>query len=124
MSGHSKWSQIKHKKSLTDKKKGQIFSKLARFIQIAVKTGGSSDPDSNAQLRMAIDTARAANMPKENIDRAISKSAQSKENLEEVTYEGYGPGGVAIVVEVATDNRNRTGQEMKNLFERGGGSLA
>jgi YebC/PmpR family DNA-binding regulatory protein len=124
MSGHSHYATIKRQKESRDAVKGKVFSKLARAILIAVKTGGGTDPDSNARLRMAIDTARASNMPKENIERAISKGAQSKDNLDEVTYEGYGPNGVAVVVEVATDNRNRASQEMKNIFERGGGSLA
>lgn len=124
MSGHSKWSTIKRKKEATDIAKGKLFSKLSRAISIAVKTGGGADPDSNSKLRMAIDTARAANMPKSNIERALERASKEGESVEEVVYEGYGPNGISVIVEVATDNRNRTGQEVKNLFERGGGSLA
>ncbi len=124
MSGHSHYATIKRQKGLRDAAKGQIFSKLARAIQIAVKGGGGIDPDSNARLRVAVEAARNSNMPKENIERAISKGAKEGENLEEIKYEGFGPGGIAVVVEVATDNRNRTGQEIKNLFERGAGNLA
>ena len=103
--------------------RGKLFSKLARAISVAVKTGGSNDPETNYKLRVAIEAAKAANMPKDNIERAISKGSEAK-NLEEVTYEGFGPGGVAVMVETATDNRNRTAQEIKGLFERGGGRLA
>lgn len=124
MSGHSHYATIKRQKGLKDAARGQIFSKLGRAIQIAVKTGGGPDPDSNYKLRMAIDTARASNMPKDNIERAISRGSGSAENFEEVSYEGFGPGGIGIIVDAATDNRNRTGQEIKNVFERGGGSLA
>lgn len=123
MSGHSHYATIKRQKEARDAAKGRIFSKLARAIQIAVKAGGGPDPDANPRLRMAIETARSANMPKENIERAISKGAGGAEVLEEVSYEGIGPGGISIIVDVATDNRNRTGQEIKNLFERGGGNL-
>lgn len=123
MSGHSKWSTIKRQKEANDAARGQLFSKLARAISIAVKTGGGENPDTNHKLRMAIDKARANNMPKVNIERAISKGTGGGA-LEEVTYEGFGPAGIAVIVEVATDNRNRTGQEIKNLFERGGGRLA
>lgn len=123
MSGHSKWSTIKRQKAVTDAKKGKLFSKLARAITLAAKQGGV-DPTGNIRLRLAIEQARASNMPKENVERAI-ESAQDKltGGLEEVTYEGYGPSGVAVIVEVATDNRNRTAQEIKNIFERNGGSL-
>jgi len=124
MSGHSHYATIKRQKESRDAAKGKIFSKMARAIQIAVKLGGSPDPSANSRLRDAIEMARSYNMPKENIERAISKGTKSEENLEEVVYEGFGPGGVAIIVETATDNRNRTGQEIKNLLERGGGSLA
>src|SRR3989344_2036346 len=123
MSGHSHYATIKRQKEAKDAARGNLFSKLARAITIATKSGGGPDPDSNFKLRVVMDAARAANMPKENIERAISK-ASGPETLEEVTYEGYGPSGVAVVVEAATDNRNRTGQEIKNIFERGGGSLA
>lgn len=121
MSGHSKWSTIKHQKAANDAARGKLFSKLSRAITIAARSG--PDPDMNYKLRMAIDKAKEANMPKDNMERAISK-AQGGGDLEEVSYEGFGPSGIAVIVEVATDNRNRTGQEIKNLFERGGGSLA
>src|SRR3989344_1493796 len=124
MSGHSHYATIKRQKGLKDAAKGKIFSKMARAIQISVKTGGSPDPNANAKLRDAIDTARSYNMPKDNIERAISKGIGEGANLEEVTYEGFGPNGISVIVETATDNRNRTGQELKNIFERGGGSLA
>ncbi len=124
MSGHSHYATIKRQKGLKDAAKGKIFSKLAKVIQIAVKTGGGMDPDSNAKLRIVIDAAKRVNMPKDNIERAIKKGVGGGENLEEVTYEGFGPSGIAVIVEAATDNRNRTGQEFKNLFEKGGGSLA
>lgn len=123
MSGHSKWSTIKHKKAINDAARGKVFSKLARSISMAIKSGGGVDPDTNYKLRMAIDVAKAANMPKVNIERALSRGREGGE-LEEVTYEGFGPGKIAVIVDVATDNRNRTGQEMKVLFERGGGQLA
>ena len=124
MSGHSHYATIKRQKSANDAAKGKVFSKYARAIQIAVKTGGSPDPNSNYKLRMTIEAARGENMPKENIERAISRAAGDSANIEEVTYEGFGPVGVSVIVEVATDNRNRTAQEMKNFFEKGGGSLA
>lgn len=123
MSGHSHYATIRRQKEAKDAQKGRIFSKLARAISIAARMGGV-DPDSNYKLRMAIEQARAANMPKENIERAISRGVGEGEVLEEVTYEGFGPGGIAVFVEAATDNRNRTAQEIKNLFERGGGNLA
>ncbi|OGM08623.1 hypothetical protein A2159_03685 [Candidatus Woesebacteria bacterium RBG_13_34_9] len=124
MSGHSHFSTIRRKKEGKDAAKGQIFSKYARVIQLAVKSGGGPDPSANYKLRMAIEKARASNMPKENIERAISKGTSSSENLEEVFYEGFGPSGIGIIVEAVTNNRNRTSQEIKNIFERGGGSLA
>jgi len=124
MSGHSHYATIKRQKETKDAAKGRVFSKLARAIQIAVKSGGGSDPDSNYKLRMTIDTARSFNMPKDNIERAIRAAETKLGDLEEVTYEGYGPGGIAIILEAVTDNRNRTGQEIKNIFDRGGGSLA
>jgi YebC/PmpR family DNA-binding regulatory protein len=123
MSGHSHYATIKRQKQANDAVKGKIFSKLARSIQVAVRTGGSSDPASNYRLRMAIEAARAENMPKENIERAIKRAGGDAQNIEEVTYEGFGPGGISVIVEAVTDNRNRTSQEIKNLFERGGGSL-
>ncbi len=124
MSGHSHYATIKRQKESRDAQKGQMFSKLAKEISIAVKVGGGGDVDSNYKLRVAVERAKAANMPKDNIERAISKALGSKERVEEVTYEGFGPAGVAVIVEAATDNRNRTSQEIKNLFERGGGNLS
>jgi len=122
MSGHSKWSTIKRQKETKDIAKSKVFSRLSRAISIAVKSGGGPDPNSNYKLRIAIDTARSANMPKDNIERAISK-ASSSADLYEITYEGFGPNGISVMVETATDNKNRTSQEIKNLLERGGGSL-
>ena len=126
MSGHSKWSTIKRAKGVADIKRGQAFTKLANVITIAVKLGGSGDPNSNPRLRMVIDEARGVNMPKDNIQRAIDRGLNRGEGqaLEEVFYEGFGPAGVAIIVEGVTDNKMRTTQEVKNIFERGGGSLA
>lgn len=123
MSGHSHYAQIHRQKGLNDAKRGNLFSKLARAISIAVKTGGSN-PDANLKLKVAIEKAHAASMPKDNVERAIAKGAGSGEALEEINYEGFGPSGIAVIVEAATDNKNRTAQEIKNLFERGGGSLA
>jgi YebC/PmpR family DNA-binding regulatory protein len=122
MSGHSKWSTIKRQKEVNDQAKGKVFTKLGQAISIAVKTGGGADPDANAKLRVAVDAARAANMPKDNIERAINK-AKGGDVLDEVTYEGFGHGGVGIIIEAATDNRNRTSQEIKNILEKGGGNL-
>lgn len=125
MSGHSKWSTIKRQKGATDVKRGQAFTKLSNVITIAVKLGGSGDPESNPRLRMTIEEARSLNMPKENIQRAIDRGlGVGKEAFEEVVYEGFGPGKVAFMVEGVTDNKLRTLQEIKNLFERSGGSLA
>jgi len=123
MSGHSKWSTIKHQKAVNDAKKGKIFSKLVKAISLAVKTGGGTNPDSNAKLRVAIDQAKAANMPKNNIDRAIDKAGSDAENLVEITYEGFGPYGVNIIINAATDNKNRTSAELKFLLEKTGGGL-
>jgi YebC/PmpR family DNA-binding regulatory protein len=123
MSGHSKWATIKHQKAINDARRGKLFSRLSRAISIAVKSGGGPNPESNNKLRVAIEQARAANMPKANIEKAISRGGGG-EALEEMTYEGYGPEGIAVMVEVATDNRNRTAQEIKAIFERGGGRLA
>ena len=124
MSGHSKWSTIKHKKGVADQRRGQIFSKLAKAIVIAAREG--FDPESNFKLRLAIEKAKQANMPKENIDRAIKKGsgAASGGKLETVTYEGFGPARVAVIVEVITDNKNRTAAQIKSLFEKSGGRLA
>ena len=125
MSGHSKWSSIKHKKGAADAKRGQLFTKLARAIQVAARDGGG-DPAGNAALATAVQKARDARMPKDNIERAISKGTgadSSADAIERVVYEGYGPGGVAVMVEVLTDNRNRTGAEVRHVFTRNGGSL-
>jgi YebC/PmpR family DNA-binding regulatory protein len=124
MSGHSKWSQIKRQKGAADQKRGAIFTKLSREITIAAKQGGG-DPDANFRLRLAVQKAREANMPADNIQRAIAKATGGGEgnDLHEITYEGYGPGGVAILVEAATDNRNRTVGEVRSVLTRAGGSL-
>jgi len=124
MSGHSKWATIHRQKEVTDAKRGQLFSKLARAITLAARHGGP-DPATNVRLRFEIEAARQSNMPKENIERAIKRAVGGEEgNIEEVRYEGYGPEGIAVIVEAATDNKNRTAQEIKNIFERGGGNLA
>src|ERR671931_375874 len=125
MSGHSKWAQIKRQKGANDAKRGQMFTKLAREIAIAAREGGG-DPDANFRLRLAIQRARALNMPQENIQRAIQRAVgggEDAQQLDEVTYEGYGPGGVAIFVEAVTDNRNRTGQEVRHTFTSLSGKL-
>jgi YebC/PmpR family DNA-binding regulatory protein len=124
MSGHSHWATIKHKKGAIDAKRGKLFSKLSRAIIIAARHGGG-DPEMNLKLRYAIDKARQVSMPKENIERAVKRGTGEVEGLifEEVTYEGYGPGGVAILVEVLTDNRNRTASEIRKIFERSGGKM-
>ena len=125
MSGHSKWSQIKRQKGANDAKRGAVFTKIGREISIAAREGGG-DPDANYRLRLAIENARAVNMPAENIKRAIEKAAggAAAEEYEEIVYEGYGPGGVAILVEAATDNRNRTAADVRSLFAKNGGQLA
>jgi YebC/PmpR family DNA-binding regulatory protein len=124
MSGHSHWAGIKYKKAAVDAKRGKLWSKVARMIIVAAKTGGG-DPAANLALRYAIDKAKAANMPKDTIEKAIKKGTGEVEgvNFEEVLYEGYGPAGVAIMVEALTDNRNRTTPQVKRIFERHGGSL-
>jgi len=125
MSGHSKWSTIKHKKAATDARRGQIFTKLAREIMVASRDG--ADPETNFRLRLAIQSAKGANMPNDNIDRAIAKGSGTGDDsadLEEVTYEGYGPGGTAILVQALTDNRNRTASHIRSTFSRAGGNLA
>jgi len=124
MSGHSHWAGIKYKKAAVDAKRGKMWSKVARMIIVAAKSGGG-DPAANLVLRYAIDKAKAANMPKGTIEKAIKKGTGEVEgvNFEEVLYEGYGPSGVAIMVEALTDNRNRTTPEIKRIFERHGGSL-
>ncbi len=127
MSGHSKWSTIKRQKGAADIKRGQAFTKMGNAITIAVREGGGGDPASNFKLRLAMDQARVANMPKENIQRAIDRGlgkAGSGAQLETVSYEGYAPGKVALIVEAATDNRSRTSTQIKGLIERGGGTFA
>jgi YebC/PmpR family DNA-binding regulatory protein len=125
MAGHSKWANIKHKKEKTDAQRGKIFTKIGREIAVAVKEGGSSDPELNSRLKDVIAKARANNMPNDNIMRSIKKAAGEVENVnyEEVVYEGYGPNGVAVIAQVLTDNRNRTASEMRYIFDRNGGSL-
>ncbi len=124
MAGHSKWAQIKRQKGANDQKRGALFTKLTREIMQAAKQGGP-DPAANFKLRLAIQRARAANMPNDNIERAISKATggASEDQLDEVTYEGYGPGGAAILVAALTDNRNRTVSEVRHQFSRNGGNL-
>lgn len=124
MAGHSKWSNIKHKKEREDARRGKLFTKLSRQITVAAREGGP-DPGMNPRLRLAIEQARAANMPMDNIERAIKRGTGELEgeSYEELIYEGYGPGGVAILLEIMTDNRNRTASEIRHLFSRHGGSL-
>ena len=125
MSGHSKWASIKHKKAATDAKRGQLFTKLARAISVAAREGGG-DPEANFTLAAAIDKARSYSMPKDNIQRAIERGAgggDDGDEIERVVYEGYGPGGAAILVEALTDNRNRTSAEVRHAFDTNGGSL-
>src|SRR5215468_5267024 len=123
MSGHSKWATIKHKKAATDAKRGKIFTRLIKEIMIAARSGG--DPDSNARLRTAVTAAKAVSMPSENIKRAIMRGTGELEGgqIEEIMFEGYGPGGAAVLVSVATDNRNRTVSEIRHLFSKNGGNL-
>ena len=123
MSGHSKWATIKHKKAALDSKRGKIFTRLIKEIVIAARNGG--DPDSNARLRTAIVAAKSVSMPAENIKRAVMRGSGELggEQMEEITYEGYGPGGAAIVVEVATDNRNRTVSDIRHAFSKNGGNM-
>lgn len=125
MSGHSKWAQIKRQKGVADIRRGQTFTKLANAITVAVRQGGGvTDPSQNFRLRLVIEKAREVNMPKENIDRAIQRAAgKLGGEMEEVIYEGFAPGGVAVVIEAATDNRQRTISSIKNIFDKAGGSL-
>jgi YebC/PmpR family DNA-binding regulatory protein len=126
MAGHSKWSKVKRFKGAIDAKRGKLFSKLSKEISIAAKIGGG-DPSANPRLRSAMQTARAQSMPNENIERAIKRGTgggKNGEQLEEIVYEGYGPGGVAIIVEAATDNKNRTGAEIRRIFTQHSGNLA
>ncbi|MEM9300597.1 MAG: YebC/PmpR family DNA-binding transcriptional regulator [Pseudomonadota bacterium] len=124
MAGHSKWANIQHRKGAQDKKRGKIFTRLNRELTVAAKQGGG-DPNSNPRLRLAMDKANAANMPKDNIERAIKKATGELEGVEyeEIRYEGYAPGGVAIMVDTMTDNRNRTVAEVRHAFTKHGGSL-
>ncbi len=124
MSGHSKWSSIKHKKAAQDAKRGKMFTKIIRELSIAARTGGG-DPDTNPRLRQAISEAKGVNMPSDNIKRAILKGTGQLEgiNYEEITYEGYGPGGVAIYVEVLSDNKNRTVSELRYIFSKNNGNI-
>lgn len=125
MSGHSKWSQIKRQKGANDARRGAIFTKMGREIAVAARAGGP-DPDGNFRLRLAIEKARGANMPADTIKRAIERASggADAEQYEEIVYEGYGPGGVGVLVEVATDNRNRTAAEVRSIFTKAGGQLA
>jgi YebC/PmpR family DNA-binding regulatory protein len=124
MSGHSKWHSIKHKKGATDAKRGKLFTKFIKEITVAARAGGG-DPDANARLRKAVLDAKAGNMPNDTIDRAIRRGtgAETGVHYEEVTYEGYGPGGVALLIETVTDNRNRTVAEIRHVFSKNGGNL-
>lgn len=125
MSGHSKWASIKHKKAANDSKKGKIWSKVAKEISIAVREGGSPDPSQNSRLRMVIMKAKSSNMPNDNIERAIKRGSGDSEGIiiEEISYEGYGPGGVAVIVDTATDNKNRTAAEIRSIFSKNGGNM-
>ena len=126
MSGHSKWSTIKHQKGAADAKRGVLFTKLSREISLAVRDGGGTDPDMNFKLRLALDRAKSNNMPQDSISRAVKRGSgegSEGESLEQVTYEGYGPGGGAILLQAVTTNRNRTASDVRSAFNRGGGNL-
>ncbi len=125
MAGHSKWANIKHKKARSDEKRGKEFTKIAKEITIAVRTGGGGDPESNAKLKLAIQKGKAINMPNDNINRAIKKGIGEVDSaaIEEIIYEGYAPGGVAVMMDIATDNRNRTASEIRHLFSKNNGNL-
>lgn len=125
MAGHNKWSKVKRLKAVTDSRKGKVFSRISRDITLAAKTGGG-DPDGNARLRTLLFKAREANMPVDNVDRAIKKGTGELPGvvIEEITYEGYGPGGVGLIVKVTTDNKQRAAQEVRSIFARWGGNLA
>jgi YebC/PmpR family DNA-binding regulatory protein len=125
MSGHSKWAQIRRSKGVNDARRGQLFTRLGREIVVAVREGGSGDPNANFRLRMAVQRARDANMPMDNIDRTIKRALGGGEGsqLEEITYEGYGPGGTAMLVQTLTENRNRTVAEVRNAFNRNAGNM-
>jgi len=125
MSGHSKWAQIRRSKGVNDARRGQLFTRLGREIVVAVREGGGGDPNANFRLRMAVQRARDANMPMDNIERTIKRASGGTEgsSLEEITYEGYGPGGTAMLVQALTENRNRTVAEVRNAFSRNGGNM-
>ncbi|HEV8192857.1 MAG TPA: YebC/PmpR family DNA-binding transcriptional regulator [Ktedonobacterales bacterium] len=125
MSGHSKWAQIKRQKGVNDARRGQLFTRLGRELVVAVREGGGPDPEANFRLRMAVQRARDANMPTDNIERTIKRAAGGGEgaSFEEITYEGYAPGGAAIMVQAMTDNRNRTVAEVRNVFNKNGGNM-
>ncbi len=126
MAGHSKWSKIKRQKGKNDNARGQVFTKMAREMTVAVREGGSGDPDANFRLRLAIQRAKAAGVPKDNIDRAIQKGLggdSDGDNYENIQYEGYGPGGVAVMIDALTDNRNRTAGDVRSYFNKSGGNL-
>lgn len=125
MAGHSKWANIKHKKAKSDEKRGKEFTKVAKEITIAVRSGGGGDPEANSKLKLAIQKAKAINMPNDNITRAIKKGTGELDSdmLEEIVYEGYAPGGVAVMLEIATDNRNRTASEIRHYFSKNNGNL-
>ena len=125
MSGHSKWNNIKRKKEKTDGQKAKVFTKMAREIAMAIKEGGSADPNANSRLKDAIAKAKANNVPNDNIDRVIKKAAGdgNANTYEALQYEGYGPSGIAVIVETLTDNRNRTAGEMRHYFDKCGGNL-
>ena len=126
MSGHSKWSSIKHQKAVTDARRGQLFTKLTKEIIVAAREGGA-DPDMNFRLRMAVQKAKGSNMPADNIERAIKKGSgdgSGQDRMEEIVYEGYAPGGTAILLQTLTDNRNRTGSDVRSTFTKAGGNLA
>ena len=124
MAGHSKWAQIKRKKAVTDARRGKLFTKLLKEITVAARLGGG-DPDGNARLRVAVQDARSSNVPNDNIERAIKRGTGDLEGytFEEISYEGYGPGGVAVLIEAVTDNKNRTVAEIRHIFSKNGGSL-
>ena len=126
MSGHSKWSTIKHQKAATDARRGQLFTKLTKEIIVAARQGGA-DPDMNFRLRMAMQKAKDSNMPSDNVARAVKRGAgdgSEQDSMSEIVYEGYGPGGTAILLQALTDNRNRTGSEVRTTFTKAGGNLA
>jgi YebC/PmpR family DNA-binding regulatory protein len=125
MSGHSKWAQIKRQKGVNDARRGQLFTRLGRELVVAVREGGGPDPEANFRLRMAVQRARDANMPLDNIERTIKRAAGGGDgaSFEEITYEGYAPGGAAIMVQAMTDNRNRTVAEVRNVFNKNGGNM-